>query len=200
MPDHRPAPQPLQHAEMMRRRLRGLEDADLLELVADGDARGLEVFCERFARRIGGFLERLVGPGWVDDLVQETLVRVYQNAEQYDPQWSVAAWVFGIARHLALDLLRREGRHQRRMVAAAVPEELPSTMQQLHAREFEARLEEAIAELGEPFRSVFLLREREGLSYEDCARVLETSVKTVSSRLHRARSQLRDKLKGFLDS
>ena len=74
---------------------------------------------------------------------------------------------------------------------------LPSCL--LTQPEFQVALEDALQELPEAFRTVFLLRDGEGLSYEEIAAVLSISAKTVSSRLHRARQQLRALLQEHLE-
>ncbi len=196
-------PRPLQiHSncgvKLTQSRLSECSDADILARLRKGDDLALDELIERFGSRLTSYLDRIVRDhSWVDDLLQEVFVRVFQNAGRYDPRFTVTAWLFSIARNLAVDFLRREGRRRRHQPQAARQEALASTVTTVEQREFAKQLDLAIEELPEVYGSVFLLRDREGLSYEEIGDVLGISVKTVSSRLHRARVQLRDRLAGY---
>ncbi len=173
---------------------RDTADDVLLARAAGGDAGAVDAFVARFSDRLGSYLLRLVRDrAWTDDLVQEALVRALRDAARYDAAWPVAVWLFRIGRNLALDLLRREGAHRLRVarLAGQAADTAPAAITTAEHREFQRALEAALQRLPESFRSVFLLREREGLDYEQIGQVLGISAKTVSSRLHRARSQLR---------
>lgn len=176
-------------------------DELLLARASGGDAAAVDAFVDRFGDRVQGLLVRIVRDhAWADDLLQEVLVRALRDAHRYDDRWPVPVWLFRIARNLALDLLRREGRHRRRNDAVAARDAAaPSAVTTAEHHEFQVALEDALQELPETFRTVFLLRDGEGLSYEEIAEVLSISVKTVSSRLHRARQQLRILLREHLD-
>jgi RNA polymerase sigma-70 factor (ECF subfamily) len=178
-----------------------VRDEQLLDLASRGDAAAVDAFVARFGERVQGLLVRIVRDhAWADDLLQEVLVRALRDAHRFDDRWPMAVWLFRIARNLALDLLRREGRHRRRNDAAAARDAAaPAAVTTAEHREFQVALEDALQELPEAFRTVFLLRDGEGLSYEEIAAVLSISAKTVSSRLHRARQQLRALLQEHLE-
>ena len=181
--------------------LRERDDTALVAGLARGEVRALDELISRYADRLCSFLERIVRDGgWADDLVQEAVVRVYDGAHSYDPAWPVRVWLFRIARNLAVDLMRREGSMRNHLQQIVPREDAPSTVATVEHREFQAQLEDAIRTLPEGFRSVFLLRENENLSYEEIGEILNISVKTVSSRLHRSRLQLKEQLKRYLDS
>ncbi len=179
-------------------------DRDLLLALQAGDETALDGLIDVFGQRVRSFLGHLVGSsGWADDLTQETFVRIYERAEQYRVEHEVSVWVFRIARNLALDLLRREKvrrRVQSIETEGRLPDVGPGPLAELERREFEELMTQSIAKLPETFRSVFVLRDVEQLSYEEIAAVLEISPKTVSSRLHRARCILRDELQEYLES
>ncbi len=174
------------------------EDAALVAMLASGEDAALDELIRRHGDRLCSYLARLVRDGsWADDLLQEVFVRVLDAARSYDGTWPVRVWLFGIARNLAVDWLRREGLRQSRLRNVAPAESAPSAARAVEQREFQDALADAIELLPEGFRSVFLLREQEGLSYEEIAAVLRISAKTVSSRLHRARLFLRDRMKRY---
>lgn len=172
-------------------------DDALLHRATNGEAAAVDAFVQRFGDRLCSFLVRIVRDhAWADDLVQEVFVRALHSAHHYDPAWPVAVWLFRIGRNLAIDLLRRENaRHGRLGQLADAPIGVaPSAVATAEHREFSVALEHALQQLPEAFRSVFLLRDGEGMAYEEIGNVLGISVKTVSSRLHRARQLLRGHL------
>lgn len=172
-------------------------DDALLLRASSGEAAAVDAFVQRFGDRLCSFLVRIVRDhAWADDLVQEVFVRALHGAHRYDPQWPVSVWLFRIGRNLAVDLLRREHAHQGRLgqLASAPIGVAPSAVTTAEHREFQVALEHALQQLPEAFRSVFLLRDGEGMAYEEIGNVLGISVKTVSSRLHRARQLLRGHL------
>lgn len=175
-------------------------DEALLARAARGEAAAVDAFVARFGDRLCSFVARIVRDRqWADDLTQEVLVRALHDAHRFDPAWPLPVWLFRIARNLALDLLRREGAHRGRLdrLANEAAPSAPAAVTTAEHREFQLALEAELQRLAEPFRSVFLLRESENLGYEEIGAVLGISPKTVSSRLHRARQQLRERLQGF---
>ncbi|MBK6941168.1 MAG: sigma-70 family RNA polymerase sigma factor [Planctomycetes bacterium] len=174
-------------------------DAALLRRGTAGDARAFEALVERWGDRVHGFLAHVLRDrGAADDVAQETFVRVFEHASTFDPRQAFEVWLLRIARNLAIDRLRRR-RLEREAAAEAVasasrfaPEREPIDL--AAQSEFGERLGAALAELAEPFRTAFLLREFEGLSYEEIGAVTDVPAKTVSTRLVRAREQLRTAL------
>ncbi|MEZ5319496.1 MAG: RNA polymerase sigma factor [Vicinamibacterales bacterium] len=120
------------------------------------------------------------------DLTQEVFLRVTRSVPPDAGHDGQRAWVFRIARNLALNYLR-DGR--RRPAAVALVEHAAPATQELAAA-----IDGAVASLPDLERDVFLLRESAGLSYEEIGRACEISADAVRNRLHRARVQLRDAL------
>jgi len=134
------------------------------------------------------YLWRVVGQAdAARDLTQEVFLRVSRAAAPENGADARRAWVFRIARNLALNHLRDRGRQ---------PETVPLTLDatQPATQELSVALERALAALSELDRDVFLLRESAGLSYDEIAVACELSIEAVRSRLHRAREQLRSEL------
>lgn len=176
--------------------------AAMLQAIETGDLAAYTRLTERFAPRLRTFLRRLVrDPALADELALETLAAAYQRAGGCRDAAAFSVWIFRIARNRALDHLRaaqsRERAHDESR--RRTPDiDVRTPLRLLEHRELEMRLERALADLDEPFRTVFLLREREGLSYEAIAEITEVPAKTVSTRLVRARLFLRARLLGYL--
>ncbi|MEM9379130.1 MAG: sigma-70 family RNA polymerase sigma factor [Planctomycetota bacterium] len=186
----------------------GPSDDVLLRALADGREHAFDVLVARHGARVRTFLGHLVrDAAAADDLTQEVFLTVLTRAHARDRtetrDRSFQVWLMRVARNEAIDLLRRRGLHAR--LVARVREGVGRVARRLASSparpedevahgELLGALEEGLAELPEPQRSVFLLREMEGMSYEEIGDVLECSPKTVSSRLHRARAALRERL------
>jgi RNA polymerase sigma-70 factor (ECF subfamily) len=145
------------------------------------------------------------------DLAQETFVRIYMNVERYQATYSFSTYIYRIASNLAISEIRQ--RKRRRLIP--IPTffsdkeneefdiELPDTRQvtaeqTLIDDERRNAVSRAIASLPEKYRTVVVLRDIEGKSYEEISAVLSLSDGTVKSRINRARGLLKDKLKDYI--
>jgi RNA polymerase sigma factor (sigma-70 family) len=170
-------------------------DADLLAAIGTGDLDALGRLFDRYAHPLERYLRRLgVPPGDVDDLVQATFLELVRAAERFDSSYSARGWLFGVA----VLMVRRHRRSLARAlarVAAWSPiaaEQAPPTPAELfEGDEASARFELALSRLSVKKREVFVLVTLEGMSGEEAARVLRIPVKTVWTRLHHARLELR---------
>ena len=129
------------------------------------------------------YLSRLVGQVEARELTQEVFLRVARGPVPDRDEGGRRAWVFHIARNLALNHVRNNRR--RGEVGELVERGAPAT------QELGTALRQALAQLPELDRDVFLMREAGGLNYEEIARACDLTVDAVRSRLHRARVQLR---------
>jgi RNA polymerase sigma-70 factor (ECF subfamily) len=157
---------------------RTLPDADLL--------------FEEHRRGVFRYLSRIVGTvDAAQDLTQEVFLRVVRSKVPASEPAARKAWVFRIARNLALNHLR-DGRRRPR-VAELVDRAGPAS------QELAVVIRQAVAALPDGDREVFLLRETAGLSYAEIALACDLSEDAVRSRLHRARQQLRETLAEPID-
>ena len=170
-------------------------DGELLAAIATGNLDALGRLFDRYAPELERYLSRIgVPPGDVEDLVQATFLEVVRAAERFDPHYSARGWLFGVA----VLMVRRHRRSVARAfarIAAWSPiarEQSPPTPAELfEGDEATARLELALSRLSAKKREVFVLVTLEGLSGEEAASVLGIPVKTVWTRLHHARLELR---------
>lgn len=151
----------------------------------DVDATRLASLYREVGPSLLGYLRRLVGDlHEAEEALQETFLQATRHAERFSAALSARAWLFGVARHLALTRLRRH-RGTRALpadVAAAEADEDPRL----------ERVRRGIAELPDVLRETLELRLRCELTYEEIADVLRIPVGTVRSRLHDALRRLRD--------
>jgi RNA polymerase sigma-70 factor (ECF subfamily) len=168
---------------------------------------------ERYQHRLLGVMHHLCGhAAEAEDLAQEVFLRVYRSRKEYHPQAKFSTWLFTIANNLALNALRRRQRkptvqlepHESGPLGARPEENLvydkgPAPEHHLAYQELSAVVQKALAQLNERQRMAVVLNKFEDMSYQEIAAVLGITTKAVKSLLSRARTQLRDLLKGYVE-
>jgi len=186
-------------------------DAELLRRARAGDRDALRQLYERYHRRVLALVVGMVrNPEDAREIVQDTFVRAFRSLDSFKGDSSFYTWLYRIAVNRAIDLQRRGSKFQRTEFdeSIALGEEASSTSASFAAsedpfhavrnRELGRKISEAIESLTPDHRAVILLREIEGLSYEEISEVMDCSLGTVMSRLHYARKKLQAKLKELL--
>jgi RNA polymerase sigma-70 factor (ECF subfamily) len=171
--------------------VRRMEDLELMQRVARRDQAAFRSLYARYADQLYRFaLARLRSEGAAQDVVQETFLTVWQQAERYAGLASLRTYLCGICHHKVLDYERRRGRE---LALASPLEELASTSPPPEAGLTAA---EALQSLPREMSSVLILAFHVGLRYEEIAQVLQIPVGTVKSRVYQARRRLQAMLKG----
>ncbi len=175
--------------------------AALVRAAQAGDTAAFRELVDATKRPVYALGYRMLGNhDDADDVAQETFVRAWSALERYDPRYSFLGWLRTIATRLALNVIdkrrrrRTEGGETFELAAEASAAPNPGPDAELEAREMGSVLEQALRELPEEFRRPLLLRTHEELSYAEIAKALAIPVGTVMSRLHRARTLLRQAL------
>lgn len=170
-------------------------DAAALARCRAGDRQAFRRFVVSYQRLVFAFLGRMLGPGApVEDIAQDAFLRAYRSIGGFDPSGpaKLSTWLLAIARHAALDHLRK------RRVDLAIAEppaiEPRSPEQEAARRQLGRRLSDAAHELPADQREAFLLYEVHGLSHEEIARVVGAPLATIKTRCFRAREKLREAL------
>jgi RNA polymerase sigma-70 factor, ECF subfamily len=156
-----------------------------------------------------------LAPDWQDraDLAQEVWIRVYRHIKKLNEPEKFRGWLSRITTNLFYDELRKRKRvgnplsldNPKQMLDGDqiewdLPSDLPSPVETLSTQEFYEHLDKAIKELPEGFRATIVMREIEGLSYEEIAEITGVSLGTVKSRIARARLRLQEQLRPYLSS
>lgn len=169
----------------MTERLGGLIQQSLA-----GDSRAQRALYDEFAPKVYRLAVRMVGETHAADLAQQTFLKMFRGLSKFQGNASFSTWLYRIAVNECLQHRRRTPRPQQQL-SLDLPDPAAPPNQRLEQAEL---LERAMDGLDEKLRAVFLLREVEGLSYEEIAEVLEIPAGTVASQLNRARAELRDSL------
>jgi len=188
-------------AVLRRRALRDLTDSQVVQAFLDGEQRAFGELVRRYDNRLVNFVFRTVGDRErAQDLVQETFVRVYRHLHRFDQTKKFSTWIYTIASNLAKNELRNRSRNplvlfqtlKQNWDADHRPLEWEDTQfkpDDLFRKRFlREKVEEAVSQLPEHHRVVFVLRELEGKTYEEIADITGCNLGTVKSRLNRARN------------
>lgn len=168
--------------------LKSPTDEELARDLSAGDLAAFDQLVERHQRRIRTLAFRLSGAlSEVDDLTQETFLRVYRHRDAFQPERPFATWVTRICVNVCLTHRHRARRH---VALERVPEPAAPAGDPAGA----LSVKQVLDALAEPFRTTLILRVFGGLSYEEIAAEMTCSLGTVMSRLSRARAQVREQL------
>jgi RNA polymerase sigma-70 factor, ECF subfamily len=176
-----------------------LTDEEVVERVKRGETALFEVLMRRYNQRLYRVTRSILGnDGEAEDVTQDAYVRSYTHLDQFDGRARFSTWLTKIAVHEALARLRNR---QRLVEIDAASDSMevrmnleskgPSPEQEVLTHTMRIVLESAVDSLPETYRSVFMLREVEGMTTAETAECLELSQESVKVRLHRARDLLR---------
>ncbi|MEW6324575.1 MAG: sigma-70 family RNA polymerase sigma factor [Nitrospirota bacterium] len=177
-------------------------DEALVEQARRGDADAFRALVERHYRKVYAITMGMVrNPDDAMELTQEAFLHLHRSIHGFRFQAKFSTWLYRIVTNLCVDHFRRAGRAPLPMEPPAGSEEEEAPMQwadpgaeapdqAAYRSELRGALEGAFAHLSAPHRAVMVLREVEGLSYEEIAEVMGSSIGTVMSRLHYARKRL----------
>lgn len=172
------------------------------------EAAAFQQLVETYSPRVYNLALKMLGnPDAAEDILQETFVSAYRAIDRFEGRAHVSTWLYRIAHNAVLMRLRKEKNvpHLVSLDDELDPETLPAATdwenapeRRLLQAELVQKMDEALEDLSETLRIVFVLRDIEGLSTAQTAEVLDLSQTAVKSRLHRARLALRAKLAPYL--
>ncbi|MEO0530154.1 MAG: sigma-70 family RNA polymerase sigma factor [Planctomycetota bacterium] len=138
-----------------------------------------------------------------EDATQEVLTRYWQHAADVDPD-RVQGWLVRVTTNVCRDLLRKRARLREdvateatELALGAMPSGDPGPTTRVESEEIGTQIEQQLAEMNEPYRSLLILREIQGLSYQAIGAALELPLSTVRVYLHRGRRKLAERLRRF---
>lgn len=141
-----------------------------------------------------------------EDAAQDTFVKAYQGLKDFKPEAALYTWLYRIAVNTCIDhkrkpffesIFRRSDTGEEMVID--LPSESPSPEKEYESRQIQAALQKALKKLSPKLRVVIVLKEMEGLSYEEMANTLDVSIGTIKSRISRARDELKILLKDFTE-
>ena len=186
-----------------------LTDREVLRKAAE-DQSYLSILVKRYRTPLYNFVYRFVGDReTAEDVVQETFLRCLRHSHQYPAIEQVSTWLYTIAGNLAKTELRRRKRWHWIPIGPSEDEERTSFYEpvdkerppgeQTDSRQVKETVVEAIHRLPEEFREAVLLRDLNGFSYEEIAKIINCPVGTVKSRVNRGRLRLQKSLRNLAE-
>lgn len=182
-----------------------MADGELVRVTVAGDHHGYEVLTRRYQNRLFKSILRQVGcVVAAEEIVQDAFVRAFLALDSFQKKSNFYTWLYRIALNASRSDFRRNQKMRPLESIGKNFDQLTKDHQVLPSESIERDEErryvrEAMQRLDESYRTILILREFEGFDYQAIADVLDIKVGTVRSRLSRARQQLRDELRVYLD-
>lgn len=184
------------------------DEALFARYAGEDDQGAFNILHARYAPRISGFLaRRLKDEARVEDLTQDTFLRIHRARRSYDPGRKFSTWIHTIANNLLKNEFRNRSRHGERLFSDLRPEAQadgghsrvvefagggPDPEEQTYRGELRVAIDSAISRMDDHHRVPFVLREIDDRTYEEIADVIGIPVGTVKSRLNRAKTAFAD--------
>lgn len=178
-------------------------DELLVHAARNGDLEAYAALVERHQNKIYNLTAKMVENAEdARDLTQEVFLQIYQSLPQFRNQSSFGTWAYRVAANKCLDFLRKKKNREKQVILSpdgedALPGDCREGPEEVAIRRDESRrLKAAIKDLPQTYRIVLVLHHYQQLPYKEIAEILSVPVKTVATRLYRAKLILKEKLAG----
>lgn len=190
---------------------RDIDDRELVQSARAGDRDAFRTLFERYHRRAYALALGVVRhPDDALDVVQDAFIKAHKYLDKFEGNSSFYTWLYRIVMNLAIDHLRKHRRikpvelDEQKLEDGGEDSLIPRILggnpgRALMDKQIRARIDEALGELSENHRAVLVMRELEGLSYEEMAQAMDCSKGTIMSRLFHARRNMQKRLLDLLD-
>ena len=181
-----------------------LSDEILIKKFQNGDVNAFNQIALRYKDRLLNFIYRFLNDRErSEDLVQDTLLKLYTHKHSYQEIARFSTWLYTIAANLARTELRKIKRRKTFSVAELSSEDRefiiedssPNSREDYVPKNFEKNIKDALARLPDDFKTIIILRDIQELSYDEISKIVDVPLGTVKSRINRGRVQLRQFIK-----
>ncbi|MCR4437043.1 MAG: sigma-70 family RNA polymerase sigma factor [Clostridiales bacterium] len=184
------------------------DEKSLLEKAKNGDVFAYESLIEGYQKKVFNLALRMVGNREdASELAQEVFIRVYKSLKGFKEQSQFSTWIYKITTNVCLDELRKrknrnitsldeEIKLEDSEIKRQIEDDKPTPEMIVEKNELKKVVSDAIKLLSDEHRTVIVMRDIQGFSYEEIARIINCPEGTVKSRLNRARLALKEILKG----
>ena len=187
-------------------------DRQLVARAQRGDKQAFGLLVEKYQRKLARLLSRLIrDPAEVEDVTQEAFIRAYRALPAFRGDSAFYTWLYRIGVNTAKNWLMASGRRAPTSTEVDAGEaeafdegeqlrDINTPDSVLMSKEIGATVNAAIEQLPEELRAAIQLRELEGMSYEEIAKIMDCPIGTVRSRIFRAREAIAERLRPLLDT
>jgi RNA polymerase sigma-70 factor (ECF subfamily) len=183
-------------------------DQQLVERVKSGDQQAFDLLVRKYQHKVYGLVSRFISdPAAVEDVVQESFIKAYRSLDRFRGESAFYTWLYRIAVNTAKNYLVAKGRRPpdadidagdaEQMSGAEIMREVGTPEDVALSKEMSRRVLEVVEELPADLRTALTLREIEGLTYEEIAKVMDCPIGTVRSRIFRAREAVNNALEAL---
>jgi len=185
-------------------------DQDLIRQIKKGKSEAFSILVRRYQNRVFSLVHRIVHiPEETEDIAQEIFVTLYRSLEQFRGDCAFSTWLYRITvNHCKnrLKYLQRRNFHRAQDIEessektfqASVSMALADPEQQMIGRQLESIIHRELRALDDDYRIILVLRDIEQITYDEISEITNLPLGTVKSRLHRARSTLKERMEPFL--
>lgn len=187
-------------------------DQQLVERVQRGDKEAFGLLVSKYQRKLNRLLSRLIrDPAEVEDVAQETFVKAYRALGSFRGESAFYTWLYRIGINTAKNYLVSQGRRAPTSTGFDADEaegfedayqlrDINTPERLMMSKQIAKVVDDAMVALPEELRTAIMLRELEGMSYEEIANIMDCPIGTVRSRIFRAREAIAEKLRPLLDT
>lgn len=187
-------------------------DAYLVERALDNDLAAFEKLVTRYQSKIINYAARMLNdPEEAEDVAQEAFVKAYRSLDSFRGASSFSTWLYRIATNLCIDRVRKRKRSPQQAYSLDepldkdeerggrdVPDLSTEPTRQIEREELKQQVRQTVGQMPDKLRSVLVMCDIQGMSYEDIAKVLECPIGTVKSRLFHARADLARRMRPYM--
>ena len=182
------------------------DDLPLIDRFKGGDQSAFEELVLKYQDRIYNLCRHMLGNTHeAEDAAQDTFLKAYQKLKDFKPEASLYTWLYRIAVNTCLDYkkrpffesLFRKSDEDEEYILEPLSDE-PSPEKLYESKQLGLALRKSLGKLSPKLKTVIILKEIEGLSYEEIVDILEISIGTVKSRISRAREELKEMMKNYI--
>ncbi|MFP4559800.1 MAG: RNA polymerase sigma factor RpoE [Thiohalorhabdus sp.] len=183
-------------------------DQQLVERVKNGEQKAFDLLVRKYQHKVYGLVSRFISdPAAVEDVVQESFIKAYRSLDRFRGDSAFYTWLYRIAVNTAKNYLVAKGRRPpdadidasdaEQMSGAEVMREVGTPEDVALSKEMSEKVLQVIEELPSDLRTALTLREIDGLTYEEIAKVMDCPIGTVRSRIFRAREAVNNALEAL---
>jgi RNA polymerase sigma-70 factor (ECF subfamily) len=168
------------------------EDYRLIDRFLLGDELGFEILVKKYQNHVINMVHSFLGKTHhIEDIAQEVFIKVYENLSSFKRKADFSTWLYRITVNTTYNYIKKEKRHTSLRLIKEKDSLKKASLENFYGKEKQLLIRKGLGKLPFKYRTIIVLKDIEGLSYKDIAKILGCRIGTVESRLFRARARLK---------